>query len=77
MEVGHNFLFAILTVVITVLNVYICLCEVFHYLHSLWGMLHSSLRMHLLRAHLLAMRFNVVDSMPVSKQISQNQLKYY
>lgn len=30
-----NLLFAILTVVITILNGYICLCEVFHYLHSL------------------------------------------
>lgn len=77
MEVGCNFLFAILIVVITVLNGYICLCEVFHYLHSLWGMLHSSLRMRHLRAHQLAMHFNVVDSMPVSKQICQNQFKYY
>lgn len=30
-----NLHFAILTVVITILNGYICLCEVFHYLHSL------------------------------------------
>ena len=35
MEVVCNLLFAILTVVITVLNGYIFLYEVFHYLYSL------------------------------------------
>lgn len=75
MKVGRNLLFAILTVVITVLNGYICLCEVFHYLHSLRGTLHCSLRTRLLRAHLLEIHFNVLDLMPVSKQICQRQLK--
>lgn len=35
LEMFGNLLFAIITVVITILNGYICPCEVFHYLHSL------------------------------------------
>lgn len=59
MKVGCNLLFAILTVVITVLNGYICLREVFHYRHSLRGTAHVSPRTQLFTRSSAEMHINV------------------
>lgn len=69
-----NLHFAIITVVITILNGYICLCEVFHYLRSLPE--HSSPPQgDAFTCSCVEIHFNVLNFMFGSKQICLRQLK--